>query len=104
MLESFLERKFVEAVKKTGSTALKFTSPGMAGIPDRIVLIPGGKVIFVELKREGQKLRPLQLKRKKDLEALGFQVEVVDSINRIEEVCHGIRTAQLSGICNQQSD
>lgn len=101
MLESYLEKKFAEAIKKTGSLPLKFTSPAMAGVPDRIVLIPGGKVIFAELKKPGEKLRPLQLKRKKDFEALGFQVEVVDSIKRIEEVCHEIRTAQLPGIRNQ---
>ncbi|MFD1203573.1 VRR-NUC domain-containing protein [Sporosarcina contaminans] len=104
MLESYLEKKFAEAIKKTGSLPLKFTSPGMAGVPDRIVLIPGGKVVFAELKKPGEKLRPLQLKRKKDLEALGFQVEVVDSIDRIKEVCHEIHTAQLSGVCHQRSD
>jgi len=101
MLESFLEKKFVEAVKNIGAKIFKFTSPGMAGVPDRIVLIPGGEIIFVELKKPGEKLRPLQLKRKKDLEAMGFQVEVVDSIPRIEEVCHGIQTSQLSSICDQ---
>ncbi|MEK3887468.1 VRR-NUC domain-containing protein [Bacillus sp. FSL K6-3431] len=104
MLESYLERKFAKAIKNIGGQALKFTSPGMAGVPDRLVLLPGGKVIFAELKKPGEKLRPLQLKRKKDLEALGFLVEVVDSIPRIEEVCHGIRTTQLSGLCDQRSD
>lgn len=100
MLESFLEKKLVESIKKLGGQAFKFVSPGMAGVPDRIVLLPGGKLIFVELKKPGQKLRPLQLKRKKDLEVLGFQVEVVDSIPRIEEVCHGIRTTQLPSVCD----
>lgn len=87
LLESFLENKFVKAVKKIGGLAVKFESPGMAGVPDRIVLLPGGKVLFVELKRPGQKPRPLQVKRIKDLEAMGFQVEVVDSVQRITEVC-----------------
>ncbi|WP_342767380.1 VRR-NUC domain-containing protein [Ammoniphilus oxalaticus] len=92
------------SVREDGAQALKFTSPGTAGMPDRIVLIPGGKIIFVELKKPKQKLRPLQQKRKRDLEKMGFQVEVVDSIERIEEVCREIRAAQLSGVCDQRSD
>ncbi|WP_270578011.1 VRR-NUC domain-containing protein [Caldibacillus thermoamylovorans] len=104
MRESFLEKKFAEAIKKTGSLPLKFTSPGTAGVPDRIVLIPGGRILFVELKKPGEKLRPLQEKRKKDLESMGFTVEIVDSIQRIEEVCHEIRTAQLPSVCHSESD
>lgn len=100
MLESFLEKKLSESIKKIGCETFKFTSPGMAGVPDRIVLIPGGKMIFVELKAPGKKLRPLQLKRKKDLEVLGFTVEVVDSIQRIEEVCHVIQTTRIPDVCN----
>ncbi|MBG9548335.1 VRR-NUC domain-containing protein [Cytobacillus firmus] len=104
MRENFIEKKFAEAVKKTGSLPLKFTSPGKAGVPDRVVLIPGGRILFVELKKPGEKLRPLQEKRKKDFENLGFKVEVVDSIQRIEEVCHEIQTAQLPGIRHPGSD
>ncbi|MBG9657833.1 VRR-NUC domain-containing protein [Cytobacillus firmus] len=104
MRENFIEKKFAEAVKKTGSMPLKFTSPGTAGVPDRIVLIPGGRILFVELKKPGEKLRPLQEKRKKDFENLGFKVEVVDSIQRIEEVCHEIQTTQLPGIRHPGSD
>lgn len=104
MRENFIEKKFAEAVKKTGSLSLKFTSPGTAGVPDRIVLIPGGRILFVELKKPGEKLRPLQEKRKKDFENLGFKVEVVDTIQRIEEVCHEICTTQLPGIRHPGSD
>ena len=63
--------------------ALKFVSPGMNGVPDRIVLMPDGKMAFVELKAPGKKPRPLQLKRKRMLERLGFSVYVVDNIDQI---------------------
>ena len=58
--------------KKRKGMALKFVSPGMNGVPDRIVLMPDGKMAFVELKAPGKKPRPLQLKRKRMLERLGF--------------------------------
>lgn len=64
--------------------ALKFVSPGMAGIPDRLVLLPKGRIYFVELKAPGKNLRPLQVKRKKQLEALGFKVYVIDSYEKIQ--------------------
>ncbi|WP_330389085.1 VRR-NUC domain-containing protein [Alkaliphilus peptidifermentans] len=64
---------------------LKFTSPGMAGVPDRLVLLPLGRVVFVELKAPVNKLRPLQKKRKKQLEKLGFKVYVIDSYEGIED-------------------
>ena len=63
--------------------ALKFVSPGMNGVPDRIVLMPDGKMAFVELKAPGKKPRPLQLKRKRMFERLGFHVYVVDNIEQI---------------------
>ena len=65
MLESKIENKLEIEVKKRGGMALKFVSPGLAGVPDRIVLMPKGKVAFVELKAPGKKMRVLQLKRKK---------------------------------------
>lgn len=98
MLESALERKLKSEISRLGGWAVKFISPGLAGVPDRLLLLPGGTCIFVELKAPGKKLRPLQVKRKKQLEVLGFQVEVVDSIERIQEVCHEIRTTHLSNI------
>lgn len=64
--------------------ALKFVSPGMAGIPDRLVLLPRGRIYFVELKAPGKNLRPLQVKRKRQLEALGFKVYVIDSYEKIQ--------------------
>lgn len=75
-----------------GGIALKFISPGMAGVPDRLVLLPKGKIFFVELKVPGKKLRPLQLKRKEQLESLGFKVYVIDSYKKVQEVLDEIHT------------
>jgi hypothetical protein len=84
MNEREIEMKFKKEVEELGGLCLKFTSPGMAGVPDRLVLFPKGRLFFVELKAPGKKLRPLQLKRKKQLESLGFQVYVIDSYKCIE--------------------
>lgn len=85
MLEKQIEKRLRKEVEKIGGLALKFTSPGMAGVPDRLVLLPGGIIAFVELKATGKKLRPLQLKRKVQLENLGFKVYAIDSYKKIDE-------------------
>ncbi len=83
MTEKNIEQKLVKAVKKRGGMALKFVSPGLDGVPDRIVLLPMGRMAFVELKAPGKKMRPLQVRRKRQLEGLGFLVYCVD---RVEEI------------------
>lgn len=86
MNESSIEKRLKKEVEKIGGKALKFVSPGTAGVPDRIVLLPYGKVIFVELKAPGKKLRPIQELRKKELEKLGFDYWVIDSYEEIESL------------------
>lgn len=83
MKEKDIENKLIKAVKEKGGLALKFTSPGMAGVPDRLVLLPKGKIAFVEIKAKGKKLRPLQVRRKRQLEQLGFLVYCIDNIDQI---------------------
>ena len=60
MREKEIEQKFTLMVKQAGGMALKFVSPGMSGMPDRIVLLPGGYMAFVEVKSPGKAPRPLQ--------------------------------------------
>ena len=81
--EKTIEQKLVRAVKLMGGLAPKFVSPGLDGVPDRIVLLPGAKLAFVELKADGKKLRPLQVRRKRQLEALGFSVYCLDDVTQI---------------------
>lgn len=83
MQEKYIEKKLVTAVKAMGGIALKFVSPGIDGVPDRIVLLPMGRMAFVECKATGKKMRPLQIRRKKQLEALGFSVYCLDSVEKI---------------------
>ena len=89
--ERDIEKKLTQAVRKAGGLALKFVSPGLAGVPDRLVLMPKGRVCFVELKAPGQKMRPLQRKRKEMLESLGFRVYCIDSIEKIGGVIDEIQ-------------
>ena len=73
MRESVVEKKFAAEVKKRGGLAVKFVSPGFNGVPDRLVLFPGGRLAFVELKAPGENMRPLQQYRARQLTALGLQ-------------------------------
>ena len=93
MLERAIEQRLVEAVRKAGGLCPKFVSPGWDGVPDRIVLLPGGKLGFVELKAPGQKLRPLQRRRREQRECLGFRVFVIDGVEQIGGVLHEILSA-----------
>jgi hypothetical protein len=83
MKEKQIEQKLVRAVKAMGGLAPKFISPGMDGMPDRLVLLPGRIIAFVETKAEGEVMRPLQIKRKRQLEQLGFRVYCVDDARMI---------------------
>lgn len=89
--ENRIERALSLQVKKMGGMAVKFVSPGLNGVPDRIVLLPGRKIAFVELKAPGKEPRPLQEKRRRQLEALGFLVYVIDGAEQIggvlDEIC-----------------
>ena len=83
MKESEVEKQFVAAVRAVGGQALKFTSQSMNGVPDRLVLLIGGKCAFVELKAPGKQMRILQRKRRLQLETLGFPVFCVDRLEQI---------------------
>ncbi|WP_309485119.1 VRR-NUC domain-containing protein [Alkalibacter rhizosphaerae] len=90
MTEKELELMLVKEVKKRGGRAFKFISPGINGVPDRLVLLKGGKTGFVEVKAPGKKMRPNQIKRKGELESLGFLVYCLDNPEEIASVLDGI--------------
>lgn len=92
MREKVIEQQLVEAVKNAGGMCPKFVSPGFDGMPDRMVLLPGSRAAFVEVKSPGKKPRPLQLKRHDQLRRLGFQVYVLDRADQIGGILHGIQT------------
>jgi len=92
MKEKGIEQKFVDEVKRINGFAIKLVSPGFSGLPDRLVLIPDGKIGFVEVKAPGKKPRRLQRSRHDQLRKLGFKVFVLDNINQIGGIIDEIRT------------
>ena len=78
------------SVRKVGGLCMKFTCPGMDGVPDRLVLLPFGKCAFVELKAPGKKPRPLQIRRMKQITALGIPCYVIDAKEQIGGVIDAI--------------
>ena len=89
--ERDVERRLVDEVLARDGLAPKLTSPGMDGMPDRLILLPGGHTAFAELKAHGKHLRPLQVYRKRQLEALGFRVYIIDHPNQIGGVLDEIQ-------------
>ena len=91
MREKMIEKKLVQVVRRAGGLALKFVSPGLNGVPDRLLLFMGGKAAFAEVKAPGQKPRPLQVRRMEQLREMGFKVFVVDGMEQIggiiDEIC-----------------
>ncbi len=93
MREKTVESKLVQAVKSLGGIAFKFVSPGYDGVPDRLVLLPQGKIAFIELKAPSKKLRPLQVRRKGQIERLGFRVYCIDNPAQIGVILNEILAA-----------
>jgi len=84
MSERAVERSLVKSVKSAGGVCLKWVSPGCVGVPDRIVLLPGGRLVFVEVKAQGGKVSPQQRRRLKQLKRLGFDVIVLEGEKGLE--------------------
>ena len=92
MREKTIEPKLVRMVIHRGGICPKFVSPGYDGMPDRIVLFPGGRMAFVEVKAPGEKPRPLQLSRHRLLRRLGFRVYVLDAAEQIGGILDEIQS------------
>lgn len=86
MREKQIEQKLTLMAKSRGGIALKFVSPSFAGMPDRLILMPGGMMAFAELKAPGMKPRALQVARHEMLRRLGFRVYVIDGIEQIGRI------------------
>ena len=93
MHEKAIEQQLRTTVKGMGGVALKFVSPGTSGVPDRLILLPGKRIAFVEVKAPGETMRPLQVKRKRQLEALGFSVYCIDHPDQIGGVLDEIHSS-----------
>ena len=84
--EKIIEQKLVAAVKAKGGICPKLISPGYDGMPDRLVLLPHGRMGFVEVKAPGMEPRPLQASRHRLLRRLGFKVYVLNCQNDIPHI------------------
>lgn len=86
MQEKRVEERLREEVRKIGGKAYKLSSQIEAGMPDRLVCLPGGKAIFVETKRpKGGRLSEIQKYRHKELQARGFEVRVINTTKAVVE-------------------
>lgn len=84
-IEKLLERKLREAVKLAGGIALKFHCLSFTGMPDRMVLLPGARIYFVELKDKGKDVKDRQALVHNTLRKLGFEVWVINSELKLQE-------------------
>lgn len=81
--EKVIERKLVELVKINGGMCIKLLCDQLIGLPDRMCLFPGHKIVFVELKTTGRKPKRIQMYMHNKLRALGFRVEVIDTVESV---------------------
>ena len=86
MSEKEIENYLVRKIKNKKGVAYKFTSPGNSGVPDRLCLLPNGKIFFVELKSPGKKPGALQVNQIRKITNLGQRVYVLDSKEKVDEV------------------
>lgn len=88
-LEKDIEAYLVRQAKRLGALAYKFTAPGRRSVPDRLVLLPGGRACFIEVKRPGGKPTARQLAEHAKIRALGHRVHVADTREAVDEVLAG---------------
>ena len=85
MRESTIEKRLKRGIETMGGTCEKFTSPGTRGVPDRLVTLPGGRIIFVETKAPKKIPNPLQTKDHERRRKLGCDVRVIDTVEKVDE-------------------
>lgn len=90
MRERYVEQQLVRAVRARGGVCAKWVSPGLDGVPDRIVLLPGGRIAFVEVKAPGERPRALQIARMEQLRRLGYKCYVCDGTEQIDGILEDI--------------
>ena len=100
MRESAVEGRLTEMLRERSALCLKFVSPGNPGVPDRIVLLPGGRVVFVEVKAQGGQLGALQERQIARMRGLGADVRVLKGVEQVrgfvEEVCRECDSSRIS--------
>lgn len=98
MLEKEIEKKLVKGVQKISGFCFKWVSPGRDGVPDRIILLPEGKIIFAELKTEKGKLSGRQEFMIKLIRALGFDARVIYGMPQVNELLAELQETGAGGM------
>lgn len=93
MRESTIEARLIRGVHRLGGQCYKFVSPGNIGVPDRIAILPGGRVIFVELKNETGKLSKMQVWQHARLRGCGADARVLHSVEEVDRFLAEVRDA-----------
>lgn len=96
MREGEIERELCAGVKALKGASYKFVSPGNLGVPDRIVIFPGGRIEFVEVKAEGGRLRHAQMMQLARLKDLDCCISVLCGMQEVREYLSE-REAELRG-------
>lgn len=94
--EKQIESYLVKRCKEQGWTALKYYNPNATGYPDRLVLLPGARVLWVEVKRPGAYPTALQIVRMQDLCDFGHEATVVSSFDDVDHLIVLIKSAGIS--------
>ena len=100
MRERDIEQWLRRQIESMGGLAFKFSSPGNDGVPDRLAVLPGGIIYFIELKTDKGRLTPIQRWQQDRLDALGARVRTIQGMDGaaefIEEVRDAIQSTRLS--------
>ena len=100
-LEKEIEKKLKDMVESHGGLCLKWVCPGWSGVPDRMLLLPGGQVVFVETKRpKGSKVSELQKWWQRRLTKLGFYACFAFTYQDIEALEQKITNPRRNATCD----
>lgn len=95
-IEARVEKALVEAARKLGGVAIKVAPVSFVGLPDRLILLPGGRALFVEVKSPGQRPTPRQLWWLDRLQRLGFVADWIDSVEQVDVLMRQERARQYT--------
>lgn len=93
MRERDIEQWLRRQIESMGGLAFKFSSPGNDGVPDRLAVLPGGIIYFIELKTDRGRLMPIQRWQQDRLDALGCQVRTIRGMDEAAEFIEEVRDA-----------
>lgn len=95
--EKVIEQKLVALTKLNGGMCIKLLSFHIIGLPDRMCIFPKAKIVFVELKTTGLKPAPIQVYMHNKIRAMGFRVEVIDTVEKVEDLISDVIIGNVNG-------